>query len=134
MKKWNPICIVLILLIGMIFISGCSSTAPVTTPTPQIVSIVSQAQEPIVDNWNITYDGTTLVYSFFSDGRMILSDNRYSEDINANWTKIKEDEYSVLTEDGVFLYYFVYNPQTDTLSDQAYPEDILYRQGKQYQI
>jgi len=134
MKKWNSIGIVVVMLIGMIFISGCSSTAPVAIPTPQIVSIVTQAQEPIVDNWNNTYDGTTLVFSFFSDGRMILSDNRYSEDINANWTKIKENEYSVLTEDGVFLYYFVYNPQTDTLSDQAYPEDIFYRQGKQYPI
>jgi hypothetical protein len=43
MKKWNAICILIILVTGMVFMSGCTgsdstSTEPVATPTPQIVN------------------------------------------------------------------------------------------------
>ena len=43
MKIWNAICILTILVTGMVFMSGCTSsdstsTEPVATPTPQIVN------------------------------------------------------------------------------------------------
>jgi len=43
MKIWNAICILTVLVTGMVFLSGCissasTSTAPAATPTPQIVN------------------------------------------------------------------------------------------------
>jgi hypothetical protein len=43
MKIWNAICILTVLVTGMVFMSGCissasTSTAPAATPTPQIVN------------------------------------------------------------------------------------------------
>ncbi len=56
MKKWNPICILTVLVIGMAFMSGCTDTgstirAPEATPTPQIVNetvLVTQTQTPAI--------------------------------------------------------------------------------------
>ena len=56
MKKWNPICILTVLAIGMVFMSGCTdtgstSTTPVATSTPQIVNetvLVTPTQTPTI--------------------------------------------------------------------------------------
>jgi hypothetical protein len=56
MKKWNPICILTVLVIGMAFMSGCTDTgstitAPEPTPTPQIVNetvLVTPTQTPAI--------------------------------------------------------------------------------------
>jgi hypothetical protein len=39
MKKWNTIGILAVMVIGIVLISGCTSTAPMATPTPQIVYV-----------------------------------------------------------------------------------------------
>ena len=69
MKKWITIGILVVLVIGMVLISGCTSTAPAATPTPQIVYVtvlvtptptltpkptVVPAQDPIIGVW--TFD------------------------------------------------------------------------------
>jgi hypothetical protein len=58
MKKWNLICILTVLVIGMAFMSGCTdtgstSTAPGATPTPQIVNetvLVPPTQTPAISS------------------------------------------------------------------------------------
>jgi len=107
MKKWINIGILSILVIGMILISGCTSTTPAATPTPQIVYVtvlvtpiptVARAQDPIIGDWryyNSSF-GFDFRYRFNADGTYKMSyskDKSGADEIYGTWTAPSHNIY-----------------------------------------
>ncbi len=111
----------LILLVGLVAISGC-----LWNPKPT-------STEPIVGIWVWTsaIDDTIYTDTFVSDGTYVTTSSDSSiSTMTGTWSKIQNNEYLVKRSDGD-TYTWIYHPATDTITQPEYPNVPSYRQGKQ---
>jgi len=111
----------LILLVGLVALSGC-----LWNPKPT-------STEPIVGIWVWTsaIDDTIYTDTFVSDGTYVTTSSDSSISTKTGtWSKIQNNEYLVKRSDGD-TYTWIYHPATDTITQPEYPNVPSYRQGKQ---
>jgi hypothetical protein len=111
----------LILLVGLVSLSGC-----LWNPKPA-------STEPIVGIWVWTSSTTGTIYTdtFVSDGTYVATSSDSSISTKTGtWSKIQNNEYLVKRSDGG-TYTWIYHPNTDTITQPEYPNVPSYRQRKQ---
>jgi hypothetical protein len=111
MKKWNPLCILIVLAIGMIFFSGCTdtgstSTAPGATPAPQTVNetvLVTPNQTPTIPPTsapapvpvtNQTQTTKDPILGSWLNGMVFNADGTVGSDGTTSWKGNKNDNNS----------------------------------------
>jgi len=144
MKKWNATGILIVLVIGMVLMSGCTntgstSTAPVATPTPQIVNetvLVTPTQTPAIspNSTSVSVPGTNQTQSTqdpiigsWLNGMVFNADGTVGSDGYTTWkvNKNENNSYFVISDTpsqgannprGVSSTEWIYNPFSDKIN------------------
>jgi len=145
MKKWIAIGILSVLVISMVLISGCTSTAPAATPTPQIVYITVLVtptptatptptptrivgQDPIIGVWRCSdSSGYDHRYRFNADHTFVESFDMGGKTNIFKGTWRSQGGNSYVTVDVEFAYpeTIIYSPSRNVIYSKDIPTFVL---------
>jgi hypothetical protein len=143
MKKIIIFIIILTLVLGAVFITGCTGIqAPLSTTQQPSTSIAPTTLnpttiptttpiDPIVGIWVLTSpDSPTQTMTFTSDNNYKILLTGFSTQINGKWSKIRENEYLIKYDFTNETDTYIYDTKTDTTKPLEF--DVhFYRQGKE---
>jgi hypothetical protein len=128
--KMSEIIITIGILVMLIFLAGCTSSATPTQNTNSNVGVMEVGPTPtpvphtIVGTWNVNYNGHSGSIKFNPSGYMDINISGYP---GASIQYIDDGNNSYSASYYTYSAVFKYNPDSDTITSEQYPGIKLVR-------